>query len=83
MIARQPTHSLIESRAGVCGGAACIAGKRIPVWMLYEARLAGLNDEKILSLHKSLTREQLNAAWEYAKEHEDELMERIRLNRDS
>jgi hypothetical protein len=35
---------LIESRPGVCGGAACIVGTRIPIWMLYEAHLAGMDN---------------------------------------
>ena len=71
----------IEQTPNVCGGAACIVGKRIPVWMLCEARLAGMSDESILTLHKSLTRDHLAAAWEYARTHEAEVRERIRLNR--
>ncbi len=81
MLLPKTNSQLIESRPGVCGGAACIAGKRIPVWMLYEARLAGMSDAEILALHKSLTAEQLEAAWEYVKRHDAEVLERIRLNR--
>ena len=83
MTASHKTPELIESRPGVCGGAACIAGTRIPVWMLYEARLGGLSDKKLLAMHKSLTRQQLAAAWVYAQQHESELLDCIRINRDS
>jgi uncharacterized protein (DUF433 family) len=80
MLAPDKKLELIESRPGVCGGAACIAGKRFPVWMLYEARLAGISDDKLLAMHKNLTREQLAAAWDYAKTHEEEVRACIRKN---
>jgi uncharacterized protein (DUF433 family) len=80
MIARDKELELIESRPGVCGGDACIAGTRIPVWMLYEARLVGISDKQLLDMHRSLSRAQLSAAWEYAKIHEEELLASIREN---
>ena len=82
MIARPRKLDLIEARPSVCGGAACIAGTRIPIWMLYEAHLAGLTDEKILDMHRSLSPIQLAAAWEYARAHEQELQGHIRENRE-
>jgi uncharacterized protein (DUF433 family) len=82
MIARNKQPQLIESRPGVCGGAACIAGRRIPVWMLYEERLAGMTDEEILKEHKMLTRQEVAAAWKYVKQNEEEVLSEIRRNRD-
>lgn len=38
----------IQKTPGVCGGEACVAGTRIAVWMLVEARRAGCKDEEIL-----------------------------------
>ena len=38
----------IEKTPGVCGGDACIAGTRIPVWSLVIDRRLGMSDAKIL-----------------------------------
>ena len=39
----------IERTPGVCGGDACIAGTRIPVWVLEGFRRLGWTDATILA----------------------------------
>ncbi len=49
------THSLdrnwrgIAKTPGVCGGDACIAGTRIPVWVLVDYRRLGTSDSELLN----------------------------------
>jgi uncharacterized protein (DUF433 family) len=38
----------IESREGVCGGAACIVRTRIPVWLLEQGRRLGTSEVDLL-----------------------------------
>lgn len=56
---------------GVCGGAACIAGTRVPVWILAAQRVAGLTDAQILDNYPTLKVEDLAAAWAYCRTHSD------------
>jgi uncharacterized protein (DUF433 family) len=58
---------------GVCGGSARIAGTRIPVWSLVEAKRLGLSDEELLRDHPGLERTDLHAAWEYYVTHAEEI----------
>jgi uncharacterized protein (DUF433 family) len=60
------TEPLITKTPGVCGGRACIAGRRIPVWSLVEYRNLGATDEKILEAYPQLSLQHLRAAWVYA-----------------
>ena len=55
---RSPTRADagIEKNPGVCGGAARIAGTRIPVWQLVEARALGASEAEILVDFPSLPR---------------------------
>jgi uncharacterized protein (DUF433 family) len=39
----------IEKTPKVCGGQACIANTRIPVWVLVEARRLGYSDADLLT----------------------------------
>jgi uncharacterized protein (DUF433 family) len=64
----------------VCGGSACIAGVRHPVWLLIESRRAGWSDADLLADFPHLTPENLAAAWEYAAEHESEIATEIAEN---
>ena len=57
--------SRITKTRGVCGGEACLAGARYPVWGFLESRRQGLTDEGILQSHPQLTQADLNAAWDY------------------
>jgi uncharacterized protein (DUF433 family) len=46
-------------------------GTRIPVWGLEEARRHGIPDATILEMYPSITREDLQAAWDYVASHSD------------
>jgi uncharacterized protein (DUF433 family) len=70
----------ITKTAGVCGGSACIRGTRITVWGLVEWRRLGLSDAKIQERVQGLTAPDLEAAWQYAAAHLDEIDEAIRRN---
>jgi len=72
---------LIIRTSGVCGGDARITGTRFPVWMLVQSRDAGCTDAEFLENYPFLTQETLNAAWEYARTHEEEVYRQIKENR--
>ncbi len=73
----------ITKTAGVCGGEACIRGTRIAVWMLLESKDRGCTDEQFLDNYPHISREDLEAAWQYALQNEDELRQQIQNNRDA
>ena len=56
----------IVKNPGVCGGAACLADTRIPVWVLVNARASGATDDEILQDYPTITQAHLDAAWAYA-----------------
>lgn len=70
----------IEKTPGVCGGAACIAATRIPVWVLEQARWLGVSDADLLRDYPSLKAEDLVNAWDYVRAHREEIDKEIRLN---
>jgi len=70
----------IELNPGVCGGKACIAGTRIPVWGLEEARRLGSSEADLLLDYPSLRAEDLANAWAYVAANEEEVNEQIRQN---
>jgi uncharacterized protein (DUF433 family) len=70
----------IAKTPGVCGGDACIAGTRIPVWVLVNYRRLRGTDAGLLDAYPSLTREDLEAAWVYAASHTEEIESAIREN---
>lgn len=72
--------SWVRKTPGVCGGLACIRNTRITVWGLVNSRRLGLADEQILENIGGLTREDLQAAWDYYREHPTEIDEDIRDN---
>jgi uncharacterized protein (DUF433 family) len=75
-----PYEGLIQKTPGVCGGAACIRGMRIPVWQLVEHRQYGRTDDTLLEFFPDLTREDLAAAWAYYDAHEAEIEAEIAEN---
>ena len=78
---RTGMEPLIRKTPGVIGGDACIGNRRIAVWMLVEARDAGIRDERLLTDYDPpLTREELDAAWRYAAAHPSEIAQAIREN---
>ena len=55
----------IERTPGVCGGEACVARTRIPVWVLVRIRQLGASDDEILQNYPTLGRDDLDNAWAY------------------
>jgi len=73
----------IEKTPTACGGDACIAESRVPVWSLEQARRLGFNDESLLVQYPTLTQADLDAAWGYAKAHRAEIEAAIRENEEA
>src|SRR5512136_2533631 len=70
----------IAKTPGVCGGDACIATTRIPVWSLVSDRRLGMSDGKILEAFPHLTAADLVNAWAYADANPEEIERAIREN---
>jgi uncharacterized protein (DUF433 family) len=70
----------IEKTPGVCGGSACIAGTRITVWGLIEARRIGYSEADLLISYPSLSATDIANAWAYAEAFPDEIETDIREN---
>jgi uncharacterized protein (DUF433 family) len=78
---RTGMEPLIRKTPGVIGGDACLGNRRIAVWMLVEARNAGITDAQLLADYDPpLSRAELDAAWRYAAAHEEEIAQAIREN---
>ncbi len=73
----------IEKTTGVCGGSACIAGTRIPVWGIEEARRLGATEAGLLTSYPPLRAEDLANAWAYVEAHRQEIDRDIRENREA
>jgi type III restriction enzyme len=77
----QPTSATptpgVTKIPGVCGGAACIKGTRIPVWLLVGLRRQGATDADLLSAYPSLSPNDLAAAWQYYEANREEIDEAI------
>lgn len=69
--------SAIEKISGVCGGRACVAGTRVPVWVLIECHEHGLTDAEILENYPTVGEPGLRAAYRYREENEREIFEEI------
>jgi uncharacterized protein (DUF433 family) len=63
----------IEKTIGVCGGRACIAKTRIPVWVLVNARRIGYSEADLLESYPALSAEDLVNAWFYAGQFSEEI----------
>lgn len=74
------TASHITKTPEVCGGRACIAGHRITVWGIVAYRRLGMSDGRILEAIQGLTPADLDAAFDYAAAHPDEIDRDIREN---
>lgn len=70
----------IEHTPGVCGGAARIAGTRIPVWVLVEYKKLGADDAELLRAYPTLNAEDLSNAWRYYRIHPQEIEQEIQEN---
>ena len=63
----------ITKTPGVCGGDACIAQTRIPVWLLVEYRRLGISEAQLLEDYPHLSAADLVNAWAYADAHPAEI----------
>jgi uncharacterized protein (DUF433 family) len=70
----------IEKTPDVCGGSTCIAGTRITVWGLVEARRIGYSEADLLTSYPSLCATDIANAWAYAAAFADEIETEIREN---
>jgi type III restriction enzyme len=76
-------HNPIVKTKGVCGGKARIAGTRIPVWSIENARRSGCSVAAIVKMYSGLTNELVEAALSYASDHPREINRAIRANEDA
>jgi uncharacterized protein (DUF433 family) len=70
----------ITKTIGVCGGEACIAGTRIAVWLLIEARRLGITEAQLLQDYPHISAADLVNAWVYADAHPEEIEAAINKN---
>ncbi|NJP09568.1 MAG: DUF433 domain-containing protein [Leptolyngbyaceae cyanobacterium RU_5_1] len=73
----------ITKTPGVCGGDACIAGTRIPVWVLVQARNLGISESQLLYDYPTLSATDLANAWVYADANSEEIETAIRQNEEA
>jgi uncharacterized protein (DUF433 family) len=65
---------------GVCGGEACIAGTRIAIWLLVEARRLGITEVQLLQDYPHISAADLVNAWIYADAYPQEIAAAILAN---
>lgn len=70
----------IEKIPGLVGGNARIAGTRIPVWGLVNARRLGYSEKEILDNYPTLSATDLANAWVYADTFSNEIEQAIKEN---
>ena len=73
-------HLGIERTPGVCGGAARVAGTRIPVWTIERFRQLGASRQDLLTYFPALSLTQIEGALQYASAHPDEILPQILQN---
>ena len=72
----------IEVTPDVCGGDPCVAGTRIPVWLLESYRRQAMTEAEILDAYPTLRATDLVNAWNYITAHYAEIDRQIRENED-
>ncbi len=70
----------IEKNPHICGGSACIAGTRITVWGLVEARSLGYTEADLLISYPTISATDLANAWAYAEVFPEEIEREIIVN---
>ena len=75
-----PAWRGIARTPGVCGGTACIANTRIPVWVLVQAKSLGATESELLHDYPTLGATDLVNAWLYAEAFPNEIEVAIREN---
>jgi uncharacterized protein (DUF433 family) len=69
----------ITHTEGVCGGRACLAGTRIPVWTIVALALEGAPDKEVQEAFR-INETQLFDACKYARDNQSEIIADIRDN---
>lgn len=69
--------NLSRSTPDVCFGKARIRNTRIPVWLLVSFRKMGASEQELLRNYPSLSLSDLHAAWDYYRDHQDEIDQEI------
>jgi uncharacterized protein (DUF433 family) len=75
-------ETFIKHTPDVCGGNACIRDTRIPVWTLVSLQSQGATDQELLKDYPSLNQMDLEAAWDYYKQHKNEINQAIAMQDD-
>jgi uncharacterized protein (DUF433 family) len=75
-----PPASWVEKSPDVCGGDARIRKTRITVWGLVEWRGLGLSDAEISQHLPDLTQADLETAWQYHGQNQEEIDQAVREN---
>jgi uncharacterized protein (DUF433 family) len=76
-IANPEEEAIIQHTKGVCGGEACIHHTRIPIWTLVSLRSQGATDNELLEEYPTLVQTDLEAAWNYYQNHQNEIEQAI------
>lgn len=69
----------IEKTPGVCGGDACVASTRIPIWVLVNARNLGIREAQLLKDYP-ISATDLANVWVYATAYSEEIAIAIQEN---
>lgn len=75
-----PKSALITKTKGVCGGVACIANTRIPVWLLALCRSRNVTVSNTLLMYCGLGLDHVRAALAYADANPEEIAADIAAN---
>lgn len=69
----QALQTPIRKVSGVCSEVARIRVSRIPVWTLVAYRNQGANDSELLENYSGLTFKDLQSAWDYYNNNQEEI----------
>ncbi len=73
----------ITKTPDVCGGDACLATTRLPVWLFVSLRRQGSSDAEILQFYPHLNAENLVNVWTYADANSEEIETAICKNEEA
>lgn len=68
----------ITKTPDVCGGDACIAKTRLPVWLFVSLRRQGSSDAELLQFYPQLNAANLVNVWTYAEANSEEIETALR-----
>ncbi|MBW4573494.1 MAG: DUF433 domain-containing protein [Tolypothrix carrinoi HA7290-LM1] len=68
----------ITKTPGVCGGDACVANTRLPIWLFVSLRRQGTTDAELLEFYPYLSAADLVNVWAYADAHSEEIETALR-----